>query len=67
MKASESATTYPGMVGAPARETDVDSYPALSPEVERRIVAMMRLELPKAAERLAAREKAKAAEHVKAA
>lgn len=43
------------------------TYPPLSPEVERRIVAMMRLELPKAAERLAAREKAKTAEHVKAA
>ena len=43
------------------------AYPPLSPDVERRIVAMMRLELPKAAERLAAREKAKATEHVKAA
>lgn len=43
------------------------SYPALSPDVERRIVAMMRLELPRAAERLAAREKATATEHVKAA
>lgn len=41
-------------------------YPPLPPEIERRIVAMMRLELPKAAERLAAREKAKS-QHVPAA
>lgn len=42
------------------------SYPALSPEVERRIVAMMRAELPKAAARLAAREAAQS-EHIRAA
>lgn len=50
-----------------SRAEPVATYPALAPEVERRIVAMMRLELPKAAERLAAREKAKASEHVRAA
>lgn len=43
-----------------------DTYPALSPEVERRIVAMMRAELPKAAARLAEREPAQA-NHVRAA
>lgn len=36
----------------------VTRYPILSPDVERRIVAMMRAELPKAAARIAEREAA---------
>ncbi|GAA2159149.1 MULTISPECIES: hypothetical protein [Glycomyces] len=54
------------------RGEPVINYPALSPEVERRIVAMMRAELPKAAARIAEREAAQAEqseqlEHVRAA
>jgi hypothetical protein len=49
------------------RANPENPYPPLAPEVERRIIAMMRLELPKAAERLAAREQAKGVEHVRAA
>lgn len=50
-------------------EPNAINYPVLSPEIERRIVAMMRAELPKAAARIAEREAAQAEqlEHVRAA
>jgi hypothetical protein len=51
---------------APTEPTSTD-FPPLSPEVQRRIVAMMRAELPKAAQRITDREAATAVEHVKAA
>lgn len=43
-------------------ETSSEDFPELSPEVQRRIVAMMRAELPKAAQRIADREASRAVE-----